>query len=104
MPRPLTLRCCCCLPAGPCRRCALESQPVVSARATVALVSDTDAVTPGQPFRVGLRLRLTPGWHTYWHNPGDAGVAPDLDLTLPAGSDRRPDRLARAASAWPRAR
>lgn len=44
---------------------ALESQPVVSARATVALVSDTDAVTPGQPFRIGLYIRLMPGWHTY---------------------------------------
>ncbi|HUD60806.1 MAG TPA: protein-disulfide reductase DsbD domain-containing protein [Acetobacteraceae bacterium] len=69
---------------------ALESQPVVSARATVALVSDTDAVTPGQPFRIGLYIRLMPGWHTYWKNPGDAGVPPDLALTLPSGSTAGP--------------
>jgi DsbC/DsbD-like thiol-disulfide interchange protein/cytochrome c biogenesis protein CcdA len=73
---------------------ALESKPVISARATVTLVSDTDAVTPGQPFRIGLYIRLMPGWHTYWKNPGDAGVAPDLALTLPAGASAGP-------IAWP---
>jgi thiol:disulfide interchange protein/DsbC/DsbD-like thiol-disulfide interchange protein len=65
---------------------ALESTPAVSARATVSLVSDTDVVFPGTPFRIGLRFRLAPGWHTYWRNPGDAGVAPDLDLALPKGA------------------
>jgi thiol:disulfide interchange protein DsbD len=64
---------------------ALESAPVTSKRATATLVSDTDAVTPGQPFRVALRLRLAEGWHTYWKNPGDAGVPPDLTLDLPQG-------------------
>src|SRR5208283_6238958 len=47
--------------------------------------SDTDAVSPGTPFQIGLRFRLAPGWHTYWRNPGDAGVAPELDLALPKG-------------------
>ena len=65
---------------------ALESAPVTSARATAALVSDTDTVAPGTPFRIGLRLRLAPGWHTYWQNPGDAGVPPQLDLDLPPGA------------------
>ncbi len=73
---------------------ALESKSVVSARDTVSLVSDTDAVASGQPFRIGLYIRLTPGWHTYWKNPGDAGVAPDLALTLPSGATAGP-------IAWP---
>ena len=64
---------------------ALESAPATSARDTVSLVSDTDAVAPGTPFRVGLHFRLAPGWHTYWRNPGDAGVAPDFALVLPPG-------------------
>src|SRR4051794_2570401 len=59
---------------------ALESTPVKSPRATATLVTDTDAMQPGQPFRVGLRLRLADGWHTYWKNPGDAGAAPSLDI------------------------
>lgn len=74
-----------CVPAG-----ALESKAAVSARATVTLVSDTDAVTTGQNFRVGLFLRLAQGWHTYWKNPGDAGVPADLALTLPPGSTTGP--------------
>jgi thiol:disulfide interchange protein len=72
------------LAAMPAR--AGESAPVRSSRATVTLVSDTDAVRAGQPMRLGLRMRLAPGWHTYWRNPGDAGVPPELTLTLPAGA------------------
>jgi thiol:disulfide interchange protein DsbD len=73
---------------------ATESAKVISARATVSLVSDTDAVSPDTPFRIGLYIRLALGWHTYWKNPGDAGVPPDLELTLPEGSKAGP-------IAWP---
>ena len=69
---------------------ALESAPVTSPRATATLVTDTDAIASGKPFRVALRLRLAPGWHTYWRNPGDAGVPPELDLTLPKGATAGP--------------
>lgn len=50
-----------------------------------SLVADTTAVVRGQPFRVGLHLRMAPGWHTYWQNPGDAGLATTFDLELPEG-------------------
>jgi thiol:disulfide interchange protein DsbD len=73
---------------------AAESSPVATARSTATLVSDTDAVAAGQPFRVALRLRMATGWHTYWRNPGDAGVPPDLAFTLPAGMTAGP-------IAWP---
>ncbi len=69
---------------------ALESSPVSSAHDTATLVSDTDAVAPGTPFRIALRLRMQPGWHTYWRNPGDAGVAPQMKLTLPPGATAGP--------------
>jgi thiol:disulfide interchange protein len=59
---------------------ALESAPVSSKRAVATLVTETDAMQPGTPFRVGLRLRMADGWHTYWKNPGDAGVPPDLTI------------------------
>jgi thiol:disulfide interchange protein len=59
---------------------ALESAPVSSRRAVATLVSETDAMQPGKSFRVALRLRMTDGWHTYWKNPGDAGVAPELTI------------------------
>jgi len=76
------------------RAAAMESAPVHSARATATLVSEADSVAPGGSTRVGLRLMMAPGWHTYWRNPGDAGVAPELDWTLPAGATA-------SAIAWP---
>ncbi|WP_343895013.1 protein-disulfide reductase DsbD domain-containing protein, partial [Craurococcus roseus] len=72
-------------PAG-----AAESGAVRSPRATATLVAEADAVEPGQPFRAGLRLRLAPGWHTYWKNAGDAGAAPELALSLPEGASAGP--------------
>lgn len=65
---------------------ATESDAQSSPRATVTLISEADSVTPGQSFRVGLRQKLAPHWHTYWKNPGDAGVAPNLSLKLPEGA------------------
>ncbi|WP_426959158.1 protein-disulfide reductase DsbD family protein [Muricoccus radiodurans] len=64
---------------------ALESEPVASPRARATLVADAAAVAPGATLRVGLRLALSPGWHTYWSNPGDAGEPPSLELSLPDG-------------------
>ena len=64
---------------------ALESAPEVSPRTTVTLISDAASVAPGQTFRIGLRQKLAPGWHTYWKNPGDAGTPPEVRLILPEG-------------------
>ena len=80
--------------AGAARAMAAESAAVQSPRLTATLVSDTDAVEAGRPFRIALRLRMAPGWHTYWQNPGDAGSAPEVSLTLPEGTVAGP-------IAWP---
>lgn len=69
----------------PHRGMAAESQPFATARDTATLISDRDTVAAGQPLTVALRLRLASGWHTYWRNPGDAGVAPAIEWTLPPG-------------------
>jgi thiol:disulfide interchange protein/DsbC/DsbD-like thiol-disulfide interchange protein len=42
-------------------------------------------VQPGQPVWVGLQFQHQPHWHTYWKNPGDSGLATQVQLTLPAG-------------------
>ncbi|GGG42639.1 thio:disulfide interchange protein [Caldovatus sediminis] len=69
---------------------ALESAPVVSPRATATLAAEAAAVAPDEPFRIGLRLRLAPGWHTYWKNAGDAGAPPEIMLRLPEGAAAGP--------------
>lgn len=78
------------LAAGATPARALESNRFTSPRDTVSLVSEVDTVVPGKPFRIGLRLQLAPGWHTYWRNPGDAGVPADMQLTLPQGATAGP--------------
>lgn len=35
-------------------------------------------------YRLGVELALPAGWHTYWRNPGDAGIPPSFDFS---GSD-----------------
>ncbi len=52
----------------------------------MTLASETAAVEPGKPFRLGLHFKLAKGWHIYWTNPGAAGEPPELDLTLPEGA------------------
>ena len=90
MPRLLTVSCSLLLAGWASAADALESNQATSTRATASLISDIDTVAPGKPFHIGLRLRLAPGWHTYWQNPGDAGVPPALDLTLPDGARAGP--------------
>lgn len=65
---------------------AEESNLQQSPRATVSLVSEHAAVSPGQQVRIGLRQRLAPHWHTYWKNPGDAGSPPNIEFRLPEGA------------------
>ena len=49
------------------------------------LVSDRASVQPGERFYLGLHQEITPGWHTYWRNPGDSGEPTRLELSLPEG-------------------
>ncbi|MGE5160687.1 MAG: protein-disulfide reductase DsbD family protein [Betaproteobacteria bacterium] len=49
------------------------------------LVAATDAIVPGQPLAVGLKLRHQSEWHTYWQVPGDSGLPTRIDWKLPAG-------------------
>jgi thiol:disulfide interchange protein DsbD len=40
---------------------------------------------PGATVLVGVQLKMEPGWHTYWKNPGDAGQATEIKWQLPPG-------------------
>jgi len=48
-------------------------------------LANVDAVLPGEPFLVGVRLKMQPHWHTYWKYPGDAGIPTDIKWELPEG-------------------
>jgi thiol:disulfide interchange protein len=53
---------------------------------TARLVSDARSVEAGAIITVGIHQRIKPRWHTYWQNPGDAGMATTIAWTLPAGA------------------
>ncbi len=55
-----------------------------------SLVSYSKGFMPGQALTVSLRLEQAPGWHTYWRDPGDAGMPTEFQWTLPAGVSAGP--------------
>ena len=59
------------------------------------LLADAAAIAPGGSFLMGVHLRMEPSWHVYWKNPGDAGLATQVQFRLPKGFTAGP-------LAWPR--
>ncbi|PWB61138.1 MAG: thiol:disulfide interchange protein, partial [Bradyrhizobiaceae bacterium] len=51
----------------------------------IALVSDVRTLQPGIPFTAGIVLTMDPGWHTYWKNPGESGLATEVRWIVPEG-------------------
>lgn len=51
----------------------------------VALVAKEEGVLAGRPFKVAVSLRMVKDWHSYWKNPGDTGMPPEIQWTLPQG-------------------
>lgn len=49
------------------------------------LVPEMGTLQPGVPLRVAVRLRIAPGWHIYWHNPGESGLPTTVQWSGPAG-------------------
>ncbi|TDN84659.1 protein-disulfide reductase DsbD family protein [Stakelama pacifica] len=52
----------------------------------MALVAESDAPAPGNEVTIAIAARPQPGWHGYWRNPGEAGIAPRAAWTLPEGA------------------
>ncbi len=50
-----------------------------------SLVAEPVAVAGATPFTLAVHMRLKPGWHVYWRNPGDSGLPPEVTWTMPAG-------------------
>lgn len=56
-----------------------------TAHVTSRLVAERNVVGRGQSLRLVLDQSLLKGWHTYWLNPGDTGLATRINWILPAG-------------------
>jgi thiol:disulfide interchange protein DsbD len=58
----------------------------------VRLIADVRGIVPGKSFTVGVLMKMDPGWHTYWKNPGDAGLATQIRWDIPEGFTADPVR------------
>ncbi|MGZ5940585.1 MAG: protein-disulfide reductase DsbD domain-containing protein, partial [Rhizomicrobium sp.] len=64
---------------------AVEATPVVRADHVTFDIALDSAVRPGTTVWVAIRQAIEPGWHTYWRNPGDSGLATSISWLLPKG-------------------
>jgi DsbC/DsbD-like thiol-disulfide interchange protein len=48
-------------------------------------LASVSAIKPGEPFKVGVRFKIEPGWHIYWINPGESGEPTRVEWTFPEG-------------------
>jgi DsbC/DsbD-like thiol-disulfide interchange protein len=53
---------------------------------TAELLADVTGVQSSQMFTLGVQLKMKPGWHVYWKNPGDSGLPVSITVTGPEGS------------------
>jgi thiol:disulfide interchange protein DsbD len=77
------------------RRCHYFNAIVVAVCFTVSaaraahtgtqLLLSADTAKPGDTVMAAVQLKMEPGWHTYWKNPGEAGQATQIKWTLPPG-------------------
>ena len=49
------------------------------------LVADAAELQGGESFFLGVLLEPDPGWHVYWRDPGEAGLATEIAYDLPEG-------------------
>lgn len=68
--------------------------PVKAQHLTVDLTTLSPAVAPGGQTTVGVVFSLESKWHVYWINPGDAGEAPKVTWSAPAGITLGPEQFA----------
>jgi thiol:disulfide interchange protein DsbD len=56
-----------------------------AAHTQVSLLLPTELAQPGTTVLAGVDLQMDDGWHTYWKNPGEAGIATRIEWQLPPG-------------------
>jgi len=56
-----------------------------AAHTQAQLILSADIARPGDTIWAGVDLKMESGWHTYWKNPGAAGMATKIQWQLPPG-------------------
>ncbi|HHZ85396.1 MAG TPA: thiol:disulfide interchange protein, partial [Gammaproteobacteria bacterium] len=53
-------------------------------QSSVTLLTESNQIGSEETLLVGLEFKLSPGWHTYWENPGDSGEGASIKWNLPS--------------------
>jgi thiol:disulfide interchange protein DsbD len=72
----------------------LAITPARAAHTNARLMVSAATARPGDTVLAGVQLKMEPGWHTYWKNPGEAGQATEIQWQLPPG-------ISAGAIQWP---
>jgi len=62
-----------------------QATPVQTEHVEAELIAENLSLAAGGDNWLALRIAPEDGWHVYWRNPGDSGLATTLAWTLPAG-------------------
>ena len=52
---------------------------------SISLISEVKSIQPGESFKVGVKIKHDPGFHTYWKSSGIVGVSTQVKWDLPEG-------------------
>lgn len=92
------------IPAGLAALVLLSAAPVLAQPPAAPATPGVESIRllsgwtrPDGARLAAVQIRLAPGWHTYWRNPGASGVPPEFDWSGSAN-------LADVAYEWPRPR
>lgn len=64
---------------------SVETRPVSKKNVRASLITDREAISPGDTFWLGVRYQMEPHWHIYWKNYGNTGIPTEIEWDLPEG-------------------
>jgi len=50
---------------------------------SVEVIPLAQGISPGESFEIAVIFSMKPDWHTYWQNPGEAGMPTSFEWNLP---------------------
>lgn len=65
--------------------CSAAPAGIRSGKAEADWIVASATYQPGSPLQTAIRLKVDPGWHTYWSNPGEGGMKFSVTWQLPRG-------------------
>ena len=66
---------------------SIEARSAKTDHAEITIVGNTNIISEPSVIQLGYKFVFTPGWHTYWINPGDSGGPPIFEFNSPPGWD-----------------